>query len=248
ILTPILVLLNGGFGWAMIVGDVYNSEGSVFQILKNIRHSYTILPEIDRAWRWGNSVTSLLVTQRGFLLGIPLAVIVFTQWWMALQTESVPPASAGGSKRRLNPPANAGGTDSIPAASRMLAAGFVAGLLPLIHAHSFIALMMVGAFLAPWIYRRAWAAYGVAVLVAGTIFFVSLKYAAVGSPFITAALAVVLVGLVANLFFILPRAHLKLWLCFFVVAVVLGLPQILWSTHKSAIKSQSFIAWQFGWD
>ena len=248
ILTPILVLLNGGFGWAMIVGDVYNSEGSVFQILRNIRHSYTILPEIDRAWRWGNSVTSLLVTQRGFLLGIPLAVIVFTQWWMALQTESVPPASAGGSKRRLNPPANAGGTDSIPAARRMLAAGFIAGLLPLIHAHSFIALMMVGAFLAPWIYRRAWAAYGVAVLVAGTIFFVSLKYAAVGSPFITAALAVVLVGLVANLFFILPRAHLKLWLCFFVVAVVLGLPQILWSTHKSAIKSQSFIAWQFGWD
>ena len=45
------------------------------------------LPEIEKAWRWGNSITSLLVTQRGFLLGIPLAVIVFTLWWTSLRGE-----------------------------------------------------------------------------------------------------------------------------------------------------------------
>jgi hypothetical protein len=80
------------------------------------------------------------------------------------------------------------------------------------------------------------------------VIFVALKYGALNSPYIKAALLTVVVGLVANLFFLTPRVHLKLWICFSVVAVVLALPQILWSTHNSAIKSQTFIAWQFGWD
>src|SRR5438105_1977912 len=84
ILVPVLVILNGGLGWAMLFGDVNKSEsGGVFQVLRNIQHSYTILPDVTQGWRWGNAVTSLLVPQRGFLLGIPLAVIVFTQWWAA---------------------------------------------------------------------------------------------------------------------------------------------------------------------
>ena len=32
------------------------------------------------------------------------------------------------------------------------------------------------------------------------------------------------------------------------MALVVGLPQIFWSTQGSAVKTQSFIAWQFGWD
>jgi len=249
ILTPLFVLLNGGFGWAMLFGDVTKTDGSVFQVLRHIPHSYTILPEIDRAWRWGNSVTSLLVTQRGFLLGIPLTVIVFTLWWTAMKSESAPPASVAGSKRRSDPPAKAGGLPFGSSAFRhMLAAGFIAGLVPLIHAHSFIVLMMVSAFLVPWIYRRAWAAYGIAAFLGALIIFVALDYGSVNSPYIKVALLAVVVGLVVNLFFLLPRAHLKLWLCFFALAVVLALPQILWSTHNSAVKSQTFIAWQFGWD
>src|SRR5437016_189384 len=83
LLTPVLVILNGGFGWAMLFSEVNQSEGGVFQVLRHISHSYTILPEVALGWRWGNAVTSLLVPQRGFLLGIPLAAIVFTQWWAA---------------------------------------------------------------------------------------------------------------------------------------------------------------------
>ena len=148
ILVPVLVILNGGLGWAMLFGDVNKSDAGVFHVLMNIQHSYTILPDVTQGWRWGNAVTSLLVPQRGFLLGIPLAVIVFTQWWDAMrERESVPPASAGGSKKRLNPPADAGGTDLI-SHRRMIAAGFIAGLLPLVHAHSFIATMGVGGVLA----------------------------------------------------------------------------------------------------
>ena len=192
ILTPVLVILNGGFGWWMLFSDVNKTDAGVFQVLSHIQHSYTILPDVTQGWRWGNAVTSLLVPQRGFLLGIPLAVIVFTQWWTAMHTKSVPPTVAGGSKKRPNPPANAGGTDLI--SRRMIAAGFVAGLLPLIHAHSFIAVMGVGGVLA-LINIRRW----------------------------------------------------RDWLGFFVVASVISGPQLLWSTHGSAVSTKAFIGWEFGW-
>src|SRR2546421_12761383 len=100
ILTPVLVILNGGFGWAMLFSDVNKTEGGVFQILKHIPHSYTILPEMEQGWRWGNSVTSLLVPQRGFLLGIPLGVIVFTQWWAAMNSANSKEQSAKGKETR----------------------------------------------------------------------------------------------------------------------------------------------------
>lgn len=252
IITPLLILLNGGFGWALLWDDVKKIEGGVFQVLKHIPHSYTILPEIEKAWRWGNSITSLLVTQRGFLLGIPLAVIVFTLWWTSLRADqSEPPASAGGSKKRVHPPANAGGSDSfflLPSTRRMLAAGVITGLLPLIHAHSFISIMLVATFLVPWVYRRAWIAYAAAALFGGIVFFAAASYGAAGSPLIKIAFVAIVLGLIANLWFLLPRQHLRLWLCFFVMALVVGLPQIFWSTRGSAVKTQSFIAWQFGWD
>src|SRR5437868_2227647 len=195
ILVPVLVILNGGLGWTILWGDVNKSDAGVFHVLMNIQHSYTILPDVTQGWRWGNAVTSLLVPQRGFLLGIPLAVIVFTQWWDTMRDrESVPPASAGGSKRRLNPPANADGTDRALPLRRMLAAGFIAGLLPLVHAHSFIATMGVGGVLA-LINIKKW----------------------------------------------------REWLAFFVVASIIAIPQLLWSTHGSAVSTKAFIGWDFGW-
>ncbi len=130
----------------------------------------------------------------------------------------------------------------------MLAAGVITGLLPLIHAHSFISIMLVAAFLVPWVYRRAWIAYAAAALFGGIVFFAAASYGAAGSPLIKIAFVVIVFGLIANLWFLLPRPHLRLWLCFFVMALVVGLPQIFWSTRGSAVKTQSFIAWQFGWD
>src|SRR6266481_2013211 len=42
--------------------------------------------------------------------------------------------------------------------TRMIAAGVIAGLLPLTHAHTFVVVMMVGACLALWLNWRLWAA------------------------------------------------------------------------------------------
>ncbi len=216
ILTPVLVILNGGLGWAMLFSDVNNTDGGVFQVLRHIPHSYTILPEVAEGWRWGNAVTSLLVPQRGFLLGIPLAAIVFTQWWASMQgIEEVKSKKVKGKKedrrnQRMEPAGSATGRTGspadnssflnfsfllLPSTRRMLAAGVVAGLLPLVHAHSFIVVMGVGACLA-----------------------------------------------------LINWPRWREWLAFFVVASVIAIPQLLWSTHGSAVSTSAFIGWEFGWD
>lgn len=216
ILTPVLVILNGGLGWAMLFSDVNKTDGGVFQLLRHIPHSYTILPEAADGWRWGNAVTSLLVPQRGFLLGIPLAAIVFTQWWAASQSDAeVKSKKVKGKKedrpgkRRdtaRNTTYRSGSTAAssslftfsfllLPSTRRMLAAGVVAGLLPLVHAHSFIVVMGVGACLA-----------------------------------------------------LINWSRWREWLAFFVVASVIAIPQLLWSTHGSAVSTRAFIGWEFGWD
>jgi len=207
ILVPVLVILNGGLGWAMLFGDVNKSDAGVFHVLMNIQHSYTILPDVTQGWRWGNAVTSLLVPQRGFLLGIPLAVIVFTQWWDAMKGEDAKGKEQGAKSKGQRAKGNASPEDSrtpdktsLPFAlsslpvRRMIAAGFIAGLLPLVHAHSFIATMGVGGVLA-LINIKKW----------------------------------------------------RKWLAFFVVASVIAIPQLLWSTHGSAVSTKAFIGWDFGW-
>jgi hypothetical protein len=261
LLTPVLVILNGGFGWTMLFSDVNKTDSGVFQLLKNIPHSYTILPEVAHAWRWGNSVTSLLVPQRGFLLGIPLAVIVFTQWWMSVaeKRRQEKAGKAGTEGRKSRPPSKPDNSDAsagpfsvsflrMPSVRRMVAAGIVAGLLPLIHAHSFIAVMLTASFLLPWTYRRGWGAYGMAAFVGLLVYLIALYYGAFSLTFAKFAVVFLALGVAVSLFWLMPCNHVRLWLCFFVLAFLIGGPQIFWSTRQSAVKIDSFIAWQFGWD
>ena len=203
ILTPVLIILNGGLGWTMLFSDIYQSEGGVFQILRHMHHSYTITPDVTQGWRWGSSITTLLIPQRGFLLGIPLAVIVFSLWWDAMnggQEHSAKSKAQTGKLKAKKAPPEVEGSNSLPFAlsswpmRRMLAAGFVAGLLPLIHAHSFIAAMGAAAILALINFRK-WRA----------------------------------------------------WLAFFLVASIIAIPQMLWSTHGTAVSTRQFIGWEFGW-
>src|ERR1041384_6876951 len=81
IITPLLVLLNGGFGWKLLFDKASTNEGGLFGVLTDLPPSFTVIPETT--WRWGNAISALLVPQRGFLMGLPLATIAFTQWWIA---------------------------------------------------------------------------------------------------------------------------------------------------------------------
>jgi hypothetical protein len=219
IITPILVLLNGGFGWVLLWNQFTqkHDEGLV-TILRGLPPSFTIIP--DTTWRWGNAISTLLIPQRGFLLGLPLAVIVFTQWWLsdekpANSGEQVKRGKGEGAKgkgknrkkqkkadidqapRGSSPSLNLSPLPFSPltlSVRRMVAAGVVAGLLPLVHAHSFVVVMVVGACIA--LLQRRW----------------------------------------------------RDWLTFAVVASLIALPQMWWSTHDSAVNAGKFFEWHFGWD
>ncbi len=212
VITPLLVLLNGGFGWWFLRNlDLQQPNADFAAMIRNLPPSFTIIP--NTTWRWGNAMSTLLVPQRGFLLGLPLAVIVFTQWWKATAEEKGDEGKEEVGKRgkgeerqkkRQSTGANESSTSQRfplfplppipPSVLRMIAAGVVAGLLPLVHAHSFVAVMGVAACLSllQWRWRE--------------------------------------------------------WITFAVVASVIALPQMWWSTHNSAVDAQKFFEWQFGWD
>jgi hypothetical protein len=167
VITPLLVILNGGFGWVMFVGAAMESHTGWIDFLKSLPVSFTIIPETT--WRWGNAISTLLIPQRGFLLGLPIAVIVFTQWWLATNIEAAATdkhsdsgrASKSRKSKRANKPGRAGSKISDPRfklpvspTQRMIAAGVIAGLLPLVHAHSFVVVTVVGAGIA--LLQRQW--------------------------------------------------------------------------------------------
>ena len=156
IITPVLVLLNGGFGWVLLFTKADTSEYGLLGVLRNLPPSFTVIPETT--WRWGNAISALLIPQRGFLMGLPLAVMVFTQWWLATNGETqkqealaVETKKKRSAKRPKDHASNSDATKSGPAKSsvaRMIGAGVVAGLLPLAHAHSFVVVMAMGGCLA----------------------------------------------------------------------------------------------------
>src|SRR4030095_11444314 len=137
---------------------------------------------------------------------------VFTQWWLADERPSEKmkreDEKGKGSKKKKKKENNEVVT-SVPeptpfrlfpffpltkSAQRMILAGIVAGMLPLVHAHTFIVVMTMGGCLA--LIQRKW----------------------------------------------------RDWFAFFIVASLIAVPQMLWSTHGSSVKPGSFFDWQFGWD
>jgi hypothetical protein len=173
-LTPVLVLLSGGFGWWLLFDDARASDQNIFAVMVEPPHDYTIIPET--VYRWGNALTTLLIPQRSMLLGLALALVVFIQWWRVFageeQSEKEKKGKTKKAKRAIQVepvPSHALFTFlNLPGVRRMIAAGLVAGLLPLAHAHTFGVVMMVGTCLAliqsarRW---RAWAAFFIPALV-----------------------------------------------------------------------------------
>src|SRR5215217_5840745 len=193
IITPLLVLLNGGFGWKLLFDQAGTNDRGLFGVLMDLPPSFTVIPETT--WRWGNAISALLVPQRGFLMGLPLAIIAFTQWWIATDKARRPEPVRAGKKARATDRQNEQTQTRFPLpVRRMIAAGVAAGLLPLVHAHSFVVVMAMAGCLA------------------------------------------------------LLQFRWREWFTFFAVAMVIAVPQLLWSTLHSAVDAGSFFAWELGWD
>ncbi len=262
IVTPILVLLNGGLGWVLL-WDQGRSSDNALALLRSLLPSYTVIPETT--WRWGNALSTLLIPQRGFLLGLPLAVIVFTQWWLSSEVKSeeekgeredaskkfgkkksTQRKSTHGKPAEVAPSSSPSWPFSSSPVRSMIAAGIIAGLLPLVHAHSFVVVIVVGGCIAIAPYWRAWMAIAVGAL--------PLLYASYYSypllPHLNQNIAVLVIAVAGALaaWILLPRKHRALWSWFFAAALVIALPQMWWSTHNSAVDAGKFFEWQFGWD
>jgi hypothetical protein len=172
VIAPFLVLFSGGLGWWLLFSE--SSSDGLFATLGSLQHDYTIIP--SSILRWGNSLTTLFVPQRSILFGMPLGITIFCQWWVAIsQQENAVPSdaqptatstleqkttiSARASKPRRKALRKAAALPQPDPPNfylrRMLAAGLCAGLLPLIHAHTFLTVMAAAACLTI-IFRLAW--------------------------------------------------------------------------------------------
>jgi hypothetical protein len=200
LIAPVLVLFSGGLGWWYFFKDSNWGEQGVFGVLFNLQQQFTNTMNSvpDTGFRWGNSLTTLLVPQRGILFGLALSLIVFTVWWQVMDDE--------GTRERLDEEANAkvkkkrgqkgrgmeraakrGRASSVSrrlrvsALQRLIAAGTIAGLLPLVHAHSFVVVMVVGAGVALLTGIKEWRAWAAFFIVAGLISAPQMWWATHGS-------------------------------------------------------------------
>ncbi len=141
--TPLLVLLGSGIGWLLIVVDAHAASNGWLSFIWNLPYDYTMN---TRHLQWGNVTTTMIATQRSFLLGLPLFMIVWTLWWRA-----VAEAATDGARMRS-----------------MAAAGVIAGCLPLVHTHSYmVAMGMAGVLsLVFWSWRAWLVFFAVAVTLA----------------------------------------------------------------------------------
>ncbi len=143
-IAPTILLFSGGLGFLVLAQLYVQGNESLHILLMNIPRDFTIGNNL----RWGNSMTVLFVTQRSLLLGLPLTLLVIHAIWNWYSNDF----------ERLK---------GEPKFMPFLLTGLIAGLLPLIHVHSLMALFVISGFLffasiREW---KAWLLFGAGVII-----------------------------------------------------------------------------------
>jgi hypothetical protein len=146
-IAPALLFFSGGIGFLWFFKDWWAGDAT----LSHLTRDYTI----SDAFRWGNSMVALFITQRSLLLGMPLTITVLSGLWKIFATEHTENGEKDSSRprhRELVAP---------------LTLGLVAGILPLVHLHSLAALFVVAAFcfaIRPMLWKE-WLFFGAGVCI-----------------------------------------------------------------------------------
>lgn len=163
-LAALILFFCGGLGFLLFLRDYWQDGRGILEFLWNMPKDYTIRPE---GIRWGNSLTTLFLTQRSLLLGMPLTLIVLTWLWKTFNAKTQSSKDAEEINRDKG---DEGDKKTLTTGHRPLTSifiGLLAGTLPLIHVHSLVVLFVVTAFL--FFFRidrwRDWIMFGIGVAV-----------------------------------------------------------------------------------
>lgn len=162
-IAPALLFFCGGIGFLWFFKHAFEAPEGVYNYLWKMPVDYTIREEKFRwgasgfSFRWGNSLTTLFLTQRSLLLGMPLTIIVLQKIW-EIFTNAERGMRTAELKTNSNIPHSALRTPHF-------LVGLLAGTLPLVHTHSLAVLFLVCACLfffslENW---RAWLVFGAGV-------------------------------------------------------------------------------------
>lgn len=110
-LVLFLVFFNGGLGFLYFFSDLQVSNLNFFQFIQSLPRDYTALK--DLGYYWINIVLSMFLPQRSFLLGLPVSILILYIFWDLSEHFDI---------------------------KKLLFAILLIAGLPLIHAHSLIAL------------------------------------------------------------------------------------------------------------
>lgn len=113
-MTTWLFMFNGGLGFWWWIKDIKTS--GLMTIMNNLPQEYTHLEKLANI-EWINIIASQVIPQRGFLLGFPVAILIYWLLWRYWNLRD---------KKNL------------------IAGGLMTSLLPLIHAHSAAIIIAVG--------------------------------------------------------------------------------------------------------
>jgi hypothetical protein len=141
----LLLFFCGGLGFIWLAKDFWQDGRSFSEFIWDLKTDYTIRSE---GFRFGNALTTLFITQRSLLLGMPITLIVLNKLWEVFSAKA---ENENEKSAFLNP--------------KLLLFGLLAGTLPLIHLHSLIVLFIVSAFLFVFSFekRKDWVSFGIGV-------------------------------------------------------------------------------------
>ncbi|MBA2621368.1 MAG: hypothetical protein H0U87_09225 [Acidobacteria bacterium] len=159
-----LLFFCGGFGFVWFFRDVTQSSEGFYQYLWHLPLDYTIR---ESKFRFGNSLTTLFLTQRSLLLGMPLTLIALEKVREIFNQGNTKDKRQNAEVERANTETQNSFSVFHSFPFSVFLVGLLAGTLPLVHTHSLAVLFVVCACLfffsiEKW---RLWLAFGAGVAV-----------------------------------------------------------------------------------
>lgn len=119
-LTLFLFFMSGGFGFYYFLRDLSSFNGSIIDFLTHLPREYTNIKELG--YWWINPLLAYFLPQRTTLFGFPVGLLILFLLWQGYQSRKI---------------------------ILFVLAGLLAGILPVIHPQSLIAIFLLLIFFVP---------------------------------------------------------------------------------------------------